>query len=67
LKEEAICTRYLNDLCDDEDDCALLHTKSRMPYAWQYKKQDEAWKAFPVQVNLELEKAYCDPEQSNFE
>ncbi|XP_066933775.1 uncharacterized protein [Clytia hemisphaerica] len=68
LKDEAICVKYLDDVCDNDETCSLLHPKNHTPYLWQYKKPNEtSWKSFPINLNVEIEKAFCDPMQSRYE
>ena len=63
-KGAAICLCYLNELCEDEDRCALQHPKSRLPYKWQYQKNNEVWKTFKNDLNDAIEKSFCDPTQT---
>ena len=68
LKDEAICVKYLDDVCDKDETCSLLHPKYRTPFLWQYKKpRENSWKAFSKTVNDEIEKSFCDPMQSRYE
>ena len=52
-------------MCGEEDQCALQHPKSRLPYKWQYKKDNEAWKTFKNDLNDIIEKSFCDPTRTN--
>uniref|UniRef100_A0A7M5XJZ3 Uncharacterized protein n=2 Tax=Clytia hemisphaerica TaxID=252671 RepID=A0A7M5XJZ3_9CNID len=68
LKDEAICVKYVDDVCDKDETCSLLHPKNRTPYLWQHKKPIEtSWKSFPNNLNVEIEKAFCDPMQSRYD
>uniref|UniRef100_A0A7M5WWV7 Poly [ADP-ribose] polymerase n=2 Tax=Clytia hemisphaerica TaxID=252671 RepID=A0A7M5WWV7_9CNID len=68
LKDEAICVEYVDDVCDKDETCSFLHPKNRTPYLWQYKKPIEtSWKSFPNNLNVEIEKAFCDPMQSRYD
>ena len=68
LKDAAICVKYLNDVCDNDETCSLLHPENHTPYLWQYKKPNEnSWKKFPNNLNDEIEKAFCNPMQSRYE
>ncbi|XP_057317079.1 uncharacterized protein LOC130662274 [Hydractinia symbiolongicarpus] len=68
LKEEGICRSFLVDKCSSESDCHLVHPPNKSPYLWQYKKKcnNEVWKNFPQDINLSIEKKYCDPSASQF-
>ncbi|XP_057290564.1 uncharacterized protein LOC130613242 [Hydractinia symbiolongicarpus] len=69
LKEEGICSRYLVSECEAKSSCHLIHPFLKLPYLWQYKSEDnnEEWKSLPADVNMELEKKYCDPSSSSAE
>ncbi|XP_057290563.1 uncharacterized protein LOC130613241 [Hydractinia symbiolongicarpus] len=69
LKEEGICSGYLVSECEAKSSCHLIHPSAKLPYLWQYKNGDntEEWKNLPVDVNMELEKEFCDPSSLSYE
>ena len=68
-KDEAICSNYIASECDNEF-CHLLHPKEKLPYIWQYCKENdifETWISFPTDVNIEMEKQFCNPSNTDWE
>ncbi|XP_075414836.1 zinc finger CCCH-type antiviral protein 1 [Tenrec ecaudatus] len=55
-----ICLDYLHECCPQVN-CSKVHFY--LPFKWQMLKMENTWIDLP---NIEIEKAYCDPNTFNF-
>ena len=58
-KDTEICGFNLRGQCNYGNSCIHCHTE--LPYLWEFAAQgDDKWESFSSELNMTLERAYCD-------
>ena len=58
-KDTEICGFNLRGKCNYGNSCIHRHTE--LPYLWEFAAQgDDRWESFSSDLNMTLERAYCD-------
>ena len=58
-KDTEICGFHLRGKCNYGNSCIHRHTE--LPYLWEFAVQsDDKWESFSIDLNMTLERAYCD-------
>ncbi|XP_057292460.1 uncharacterized protein LOC130621162 isoform X1 [Hydractinia symbiolongicarpus] len=67
VKEMNVCGHYLQNICRAGDKCDLMHPPVPSSFIWCFKQLgDVEYTCCSVNLNSEIEKAYCNPNSSKY-
>ena len=64
---KVICVHFLEGKCSFGGNCVKIHPEGKRPFVWRFRMtpgSEDAWEEFDPNTNVQLETAFCDPNQS---